>query len=140
MEPSLVLTEFLGWVFRTVATAAEAELNDDTALREQLLNAEMQREMGEISDGEFAGIEAEILQRIREIKERRSGGSGPLEFAPAQPIEAEEGERFQIEAEVAGDFYGPDSGSPEPQTIDVAPVKAETVEPRRKQMRRPRKS
>ncbi len=33
-------------------------MNDDTALREQLLEAEMQREMGEISDEEFAEIEA----------------------------------------------------------------------------------
>jgi hypothetical protein len=31
---------------RTVVTAAEAEMNDDTALREQLLAAEMERELG----------------------------------------------------------------------------------------------
>ena len=43
------------WVMNTVVTAAEAEMNDDTALREQLLDAEMRREMGEISDEEFAG-------------------------------------------------------------------------------------
>jgi hypothetical protein len=43
----------LKWVMKTVVTAAEAEMNDDTALREQLLEAEMRREMGEISDDEF---------------------------------------------------------------------------------------
>ena len=68
----------------TVVTAAEAEMNDDTALREQLLDAEMRREMGEISD---AGIRASskptCSARIREIKERREGGSGPLSMGAA---------------------------------------------------------
>ncbi len=41
------------WVLNTVVTAAETEMNDDTSLREQLLAAEMRRELGEISDEEF---------------------------------------------------------------------------------------
>src|SRR5436853_3431937 len=88
------------WAMKTVVTAAEAEMNDDTALREQLLAAEMQREMGEITDDDFKEIEQELLGRIREIKERREGGSGPLEFGAGQPIESEEG-TFQIEATVS---------------------------------------
>ena len=48
----------ISWAIKTVVTAAEAEMNDDTALREQLLAAEMQREMGEITDDDFAEIEA----------------------------------------------------------------------------------
>ena len=51
----------LKWVMNTVVTAAEAEMNDDTALREQLLEAEMRREMGEISDEEFEDLEADLL-------------------------------------------------------------------------------
>jgi len=54
-----VLTSFIGWVLRTVTSAAEAEMNDDAALREQLLEAEMRRETGEISDEEFT----EVLRR-----------------------------------------------------------------------------
>src|SRR5204862_295442 len=94
------------WVFRTVATAAEAELNDDSVLREQLLEAEMRREMGEITDDEFAEFEASILERIREIKERREGGAGPIEFG-AEAIEKGDDERFQIEATISGDFHEP---------------------------------
>jgi hypothetical protein len=97
----------ISWALKTVVTAAEAEMNDDTALREQLLAAEMQREMGEITDEDFAGLERDLLERIREIKERREGGSGPLEFGAGQPIEADEGSRFQIEASISGDFYEP---------------------------------
>lgn len=102
--PALGLDTFIAWVFRTVATAAEAEMNDDSVLREQLLEAEMRREMGEITDDEFAEVEADLLQRIREIKERREGGAGPLEFG-AEAVEKGDDERFQIEATLSGDFH-----------------------------------
>ena len=103
------------WALTTVVTAAEAEMNDDTALRERLLEAEMRRETGEISDDDFAALEADLLARIREIKERREG-SGPLAFG-AQPIETSPDSRFQIEASVSGDFHAPAS---EAHTASVA--------------------
>ena len=102
-----LMIDGISWVLRTVTTAAEAEMNDDTALREQLLAAEMQRELGEISDEEFAEIERDLLSRIRDIKQRREGGSGPLEFGAGTPIETDEESRFQIEATVSGDFHQP---------------------------------
>jgi hypothetical protein len=97
----------ISWALRTVVSAAEAEMNDDSALREALLEAEMRREMGEISDDDFREIEADLLVRIREIKERREGGSGPLALGAAEPLEASPGSRFQIEASVSGDFHNP---------------------------------
>jgi Gas vesicle protein G len=100
---SLFLSGFR-WVLNTVVTAAEAEMNDDTALRERLLEAELRREMGEISDEEFVELEADVLARIREIKERREGGSGPLGFA-GQPLETSPDSQFAIEATVSGDFH-----------------------------------
>jgi hypothetical protein len=93
------------WALKTVITAAEAEMNDDSALREQLLEAEMRREMGEISDAEFGDLEADLLARIREVKERREG-SGALEIG-ARPLETTADTSFQIEASVSGDFYDP---------------------------------
>ena len=111
----------LKWVMNTVVTAAEAEMNDDTALREQLLDAEMRREMGEITDEDFAELEADILTRIREIKERREGGSGPLSMGGAQPIETDEDSRFQIEATVSGDFHEP-ADAPHTTIIETEPV------------------
>jgi hypothetical protein len=92
------------WALDKVVTAAEAEMNDDSALRDRLLEAEMQRELGEITDEEFAAIEAELLRAIREIKDRRDGGAGA--FVVGEPIDTEPGGGFQVEAEVAGDFYG----------------------------------
>jgi hypothetical protein len=95
------------WALDKALIAAEAELNDDSALRDRLLEAEMQREMGEITDEEFARLEADLLQSIREIKERREGGSGAFAFGGGQPMEMGEGQ-VQIEAELSGDFYGED--------------------------------
>lgn len=92
------------WVLETAVTAAEAEMNDDSVLREQLLEAEMRREMGEISDAEFRDIETDLLARIREIKERRDGGSGPIDMG-VQPLETTGDTQFQVEASVSGDFY-----------------------------------
>ena len=92
------------WVLETAVTAAEAEMNDDSVLREQLLEAEMRRETGEITDAEFRDIETDLLARIREIKERREGGSGPIDMG-VQPIETTGDSRFQVEASVSGDFH-----------------------------------
>jgi hypothetical protein len=64
----------LRFVLDKVATAAEAELNDEGVLREQLLDAHMKLESGDISEEEFAGIERDLLARIREIKSAREGG------------------------------------------------------------------
>ena len=61
----------LRFVLDKVVAAAEAEMNDDTALRERLLEAQMRLELGEISDQEFSEIERDVLLRIREIKGRQ---------------------------------------------------------------------
>jgi hypothetical protein len=58
----------LRFVLDKIVAAAEAESQDDTALREQLLEAQMQLELGDISEAEFARIEHDVLARIREIK------------------------------------------------------------------------
>src|SRR4030095_3432322 len=64
----------LRFVLDKIVAAAEAELDDDTALREQLLEAQMRLELGEITDDEFAGIERDILARILEIQGSVGGG------------------------------------------------------------------
>ena len=65
------------FVLDKVAAAVETELNDDTVLRERLLDAQMRVELGEMSQEEFDEFEADILARIREIKERQRGGDPP---------------------------------------------------------------
>lgn len=63
----------LRFVLEKLLAAAEAEAHDDTALREQLLEAQMRLELGELDFDEFARIESEVLARIREIRGSREG-------------------------------------------------------------------
>ena len=62
------------FVLDKVVAAVDTEMNDDTVLREQLLDAQMRVELGEMSEDEFDEFEDDILARIREIKERQRGG------------------------------------------------------------------
>ena len=138
----------LRWVLNTVHTAAETEMNDDTALRERLLEAEMRREMGEISDEEFADLEADLLARIRDIKARREGGEGPIAFG--QPVAATRDSAFQVEATIAGDFHEPPAepvlAAPTPLTSNetsgtvIRGTLAEPSKPRRRSRKTTRKS
>lgn len=71
----------LRFVFDKIAAAVDTELNDDTALREQLLAAQMRLELGEMSQPEFDELEADILARLREIRDRRQG-TGAATLSP----------------------------------------------------------
>jgi hypothetical protein len=70
-----VLIGGIRFVLDKIAAAVDTELNDDTALREQLLAAQMRVELGEMTEEEFATLEADILERLREVRERRQGGA-----------------------------------------------------------------
>ena len=61
----------LRFVLDKIATTVDAEMNDEGRLREELLAAQMEHELGEISDEEMAQIESDILERLREIREAR---------------------------------------------------------------------
>jgi len=58
------------YVLDKVATVAEQELNNPERQRERLLEAQLQLESGEISDEQFAAIEIDVFDKIREIKSR----------------------------------------------------------------------
>ena len=61
------------FVLGKLAAAADAELNDDSHLRDELLAAQMRLELGEIGEEEFRAIETDLLARLREIRERQLG-------------------------------------------------------------------
>src|SRR5215213_1251670 len=66
------------FVLDKVVAAVETEMNDDGVLRERLLDAQMRLELGEMTQAEFDDLEAGILVRIREIKERQRGGESAV--------------------------------------------------------------
>ena len=72
------------FVLGKVVDAVDAELNDDTHLREELLAAQMQLELGEIGEEQFAETERQLLDAIRAIRdsrERADEGPGDVKIA-----------------------------------------------------------
>jgi hypothetical protein len=94
----------LRWVLSTVAEAALAELNDDTALRAALQEAGVRLELGEITEAEYLRVEGDVLARIAEIRASREGDAGPIAWTGPQDAP---GEGLGVEASVVGDFHEP---------------------------------
>ncbi|RPI51516.1 MAG: gas vesicle protein GvpG [Acidobacteria bacterium] len=65
-----LLVNGISFVLDKVATIADQELNDPARQRERLLEAQLKLDSGEIGEDEFAAIEADVFERIREIKTR----------------------------------------------------------------------
>lgn len=61
------------FVFEKISAVADAEAFDETVLHDRLLHAQLQLEAGEISDDDFAAIEAEVFERLREIRAMKEG-------------------------------------------------------------------
>jgi hypothetical protein len=70
-----LLVKGIRWVLDKVVAAVDSELNDDSVLRQRLLEAQMRHELGELSDEELASLEADGMARLREIQEARGGGA-----------------------------------------------------------------
>ena len=86
----------LRFVLEKVAAAANTEAGDDSALREQLLEAQMQLELGELTPVEFARIECDVLARISEI--RGAGGEALTLASPGVKVTG-------VETHVAEELY-----------------------------------
>jgi hypothetical protein len=87
-----LLINGIKFALEKVAQVAEQELDNPEALQQRLLEAQMQLEEGEIDEGTFAQVEAEIFARIRELKgDQASGG-----IADASAFD-------EIEVEIADD-------------------------------------
>lgn len=89
----------LRFVLGKIASAVEAEMTDDSGLREALLAAQMRLELGEITEAEFVEIERDLLARINEIRGQRTPAAVPssgkwtvagVDFAGEESPEAEE--------------------------------------------------
>jgi hypothetical protein len=67
----------VAWVSEQVALEAERELNDETRVRRELAQLEMQLEMGNIDEPQFEELEDRLLERLaraREIRQAQDEG------------------------------------------------------------------
>lgn len=59
------------WVMRQIQTMADQELMDDSVWKQRLLELQMQLELGDISEDEYAAEEAIVFRHLREIRTRQ---------------------------------------------------------------------
>ncbi len=59
------------FILGQIQKMADQELNDDTVIKDQLLELQMRLELDEISDAEYQEREAEIFARLRALKTRQ---------------------------------------------------------------------
>lgn len=88
-----LLIDGLAFVLDKLVQIVDAELNDDTVLKERLLDAQMKLELGELSLDEFGEIEQDVFARLREL---RGGHTGPLSMTSGDGS-------ISVEASVADD-------------------------------------
>jgi hypothetical protein len=75
-----------------VNDAVREELTDDQAVKEELLALQMQLELGEVDDDEYVEREAELMQRLRDVRQWREefgmgSSGGPVRVSREQALE-----------------------------------------------------
>lgn len=63
------------FVLNKLIEAVDAEMYDESGLREELLAAQMKLELGEITEDDFARIEETILAGLRDVAERKKAAA-----------------------------------------------------------------
>jgi gas vesicle protein GvpG len=74
------------WSLGKVQNVVEEELTDDAPVKQELMELQMQLELGDIDDAEYVRRESELMARLREIRawrERLGKGTagGPVRVA-----------------------------------------------------------
>ena len=70
---------------------ADQELNDESVIKEQLLELQLRLETEEISEEDFVVQEAELFARLRAIKQRQLDMLGQIHTAESSSIVIEAG-------------------------------------------------
>ena len=74
------------WSLGKIQNVVEEELTDDTPVKQELMELQMQLELGDIDDEEYVAREAQVMARLREIRAWRerlgkSTSGGPVRMA-----------------------------------------------------------
>ncbi len=74
------------WSLGKVQAVVEEELTDDTPVKQELMELQMQLELGDITDAEYVEREAALMVRLRDVRawrERLGKGTtgGPVRVA-----------------------------------------------------------
>jgi hypothetical protein len=56
------------WSLNKVAQVVDEELTDDSSIKNELMELQMQLELGDIDDDEYVRREADLMARLREVR------------------------------------------------------------------------
>lgn len=62
------------WIAERLAEYAERELGDEATVRRLLVEADLAREAGELSEAEYEAVEDELLERLELLREVSTDG------------------------------------------------------------------
>jgi hypothetical protein len=79
------------FILRQIQQLADKELNDESVVKEQLLELQMRLELEEISEAEYAEAERELFARLRAIKARQLEALGQVHTAEKSSMVIETG-------------------------------------------------
>lgn len=104
----------IGFSLRRVEGVVREELTDDSVIKAELMELQLQLELGDIDEQEYVRREAELMQRLRDARHWReefgmgvSGGPVRLAGTPDTSTEGEESDA----TEGAGGIASPDGAS-----------------------------
>ena len=79
------------FIMKQIQQLADKELNDESLIKEQLLELQMRLELEEISDEEYVEAERELFARLRAIKQRQLEALGEVHTADSSSVVIETG-------------------------------------------------
>jgi hypothetical protein len=103
-----------------VQGAVREQLTDDQSVKEDLMTLQMRLELGEIDDAQYVALEAQLMERLRDVRRWREEfgmgmSGGPVQVA--RPTEAEQAEQAEpqepVEQTRRGGIASPDGASVE---------------------------
>lgn len=80
------------WTLSKIGQVVDEELTDDSAIKQELMELQMQLELGDIDDEEYVRREAELMVRLRDVRawrERLGKGvsGGPVKVSRGEASE-----------------------------------------------------
>src|SRR5438309_11730776 len=80
------------WSLNKVVQVAEEELTDDAPVKQELMELQMQLELGDITDAEYVEREAVLMARLREVRAWRERLGKAMAGGPVRVARRDDGE------------------------------------------------
>jgi hypothetical protein len=115
-----------------VGDTVREELTNDQSVKEDLLSLQMRLELGEIDDEQYLIEEAEVMQRLREVRQWREEFGMGTSGGPVRVAGSASAPRAAEAADAGGSLEPADTGSPlqAPADSGIALPRDATVEVR----------